>query len=118
MGISDRKINVTTNSNEQLTVCIEGRQEQPSYQDSPMNSMDGGTVRAHRKHLTEKRTSMWKLIICERNSGKGSSQMATSLRDIRLEDCVLVVKGEEAVVQRLQNKITVMDRVGVEYKKL
>lgn len=109
---------MTTNSNEQLTVCIEGRQEQPSYQDSAMNSMDGGTVRAHRKHLTEKRTSMWKLIIFERNSGKGSSQMATTLRDIGLEDCVLVVKGKEAVVQRLKNKITVMDRVGVEYKKL
>lgn len=44
--------------------------------------------------------------------------MATTLRDIRLEDCVLVVKGEEAVVQRLRNKTTVMDRVGVEYKKL
>lgn len=44
--------------------------------------------------------------------------MAPTLQDIRLEDCVLVVKGEEAVVQRLQNKITVIDRVGVEYKKL
>lgn len=48
----------------------------------------------------------------------------TVLQDISLEavckdeDCVLAVKMEEDPVQRQQNIITGMDRIGVEYKRL